>query len=69
MTRTEEMNELRTQLFNIRLRMQLMMRDEEVYAKLREELTEVRHKIAKLKYEELLEKKEMEERNIKNGKF
>ena len=67
MTRTQEMETLKAQLFQIRFAMQLHIRDEENYAKLKEELVNVRHKIARLKFEELLEKREAERRGMKNG--
>ncbi len=69
MTRTEEMEFLKSELFRIRLAMQLSLRKLELYEKYKEELVIVRRRMARLKYEELLEQKENEERGMKNGKF
>jgi hypothetical protein len=67
MTRTQEMETLKAELYRIRFAMQLHIRDEATYAKLKEELVIVRRNIAKLKFEELLEKREAERRGMKNG--
>ncbi len=72
MTRTEEMQEVRAELFRIRFEMQLYIRDEERYTKLKRELIDTRHKLARLKLAELNEQKaneENKERGMKNGKF
>ena len=69
MDRTEELKALRSELFGVRMKMQLSVKDEKAYAQYKEQLKDVKKRMAKLKYLEQLEKREMEERKIKNGKF
>ena len=54
MERTKEMEDVREEMYNIRLQMQVI-KDEKSYFQARKKLKELRRRMARLKYSEMIE--------------
>ena len=69
MGRTQEEMILINEMFDIKAKLQIPIKDDEKKERMLQRITEIRERLADIKNEQLMEKSDEEMRTIGNGKF